>query len=193
MKNVRLVYLALSFSQLNALFLALIRSTCASQMLGFFAVLFVFFELELKRSNLIESYNSQYNRIITISAKIAVIIGIATIAAIASIVSWMYFIAILLHILGEKSTEKMWILVLKRIINRVLHSPLSHKRFLPLVFRFVFLLVYLYYYLILLMGVVVCSASIKPLYIKGCSVFAPLFLTSKILQKTSEFRCVFRL
>jgi hypothetical protein len=49
-------------------------------------------------------------------------------------VSWMNFIAILLHILGEKSIEKMWILVLKRIINRVLHSPLSHKRFFLLFF-----------------------------------------------------------
>ena len=193
MKNVQSLYLVLSFSQFNTLFLALIRSTCASQMLGFFGVLFVFFELELERSNLIASYNSQNNRIITTSPKSAATIGTATIAAIASIVSWMNFIAILSHGFGEKSTEKMWVLVLKRIINRVLHSPLSHKRFLPLVFRFVFLLLYLYYYLILLMGVVVCSASIKPLCIKGCSVFAPLFLTSKILQKTNEFRCVFRL
>jgi hypothetical protein len=92
-------------------------------------------------------------------------------------VSWMYFIAILLHGFGKKSTEKMWVLALKRIINRVLHSPLPHPSFFLLVFRFVFLLVYLYYYLILLMGVVVCSASIKPLCIKGCSVFASLFLT----------------
>jgi uncharacterized membrane protein len=134
MKNVRLVYLALSFSQLNALFLALMRSTCASQMLGFFAVLFVFFGTTPKRSNLSEYHNSPNNRIITISAKSAETIGIATIAAIASAVIWMYFIAILLHILGEKSMEKMGILVLKRIINRVLHSPLSHKRFYPLFF-----------------------------------------------------------